>query len=70
MRKVRGRITKRRFIKVEEILRNWEDERSTLISKIAVMKALATSPLVYIMASKSSKETNGRFLISLGLQGE
>ena len=56
--------------KVEEILRNWGDKRFTLISKIAVMMALVASPLVYIMASKSSKETNDHFLISLGLQGE
>ena len=43
--------------KVEDILSNWRDKRFTLICKIAVMKALAASPLVYFVCSKSSKET-------------
>ena len=35
--------------KVEEILSNWGDKRFNLICKIAFMKALAASPLVYVI---------------------
>lgn len=49
--------------KVEDILSNWQNKRLTLIGKIAVIKALAASQLVYVMSSttsclKSLKETN------------
>ena len=49
--------------KVGEILNNWGNKRLTLIGKIAVIKALAASQLVYFMSSttscsKSLKETN------------
>jgi len=49
--------------KVEDILNNWRNRRLTLIGKIAVIKALAASQLVYILSSttscsKSLKETN------------
>ena len=49
--------------KVEDILNNWRNKRLTLIGKIAVIKALAASQLVYILSStttcsKSLKETN------------
>ena len=48
--------------KVGEILNNWGNKRLTLIGKIAVIKALAASQLVYVMSSttscsKSLKET-------------
>ena len=56
--------------KVEDILNNWGNKRLTLIGKIAVIKALAASQLVYVLSSttsclKSLKETNNllfRFL--------
>ena len=49
--------------KVGEILNNWGNKRLTLIGKIAVIKALAASQLVYVMSSttscsKSLKEIN------------
>ena len=49
--------------KVEDILNNWRNKRLTLIGKIAVIKALAASQLVYVLPSttsclKSLKETN------------
>ena len=49
--------------KVEDILNNWRNIRLTLIGKIAVIKALAASQLVYVLSSttsclKSLKETN------------
>ena len=54
----------------EDILNNWGNKRLTLIGKIAVIKALAASQLVYVLSSttsclKSLKETNNllfRFL--------
>ena len=47
---------------VENVLHNWHNKKLTLIGKIAVVKALAASQMVYVMASmslclKSSKET-------------
>jgi len=52
--------------KIEDILTNWRNRRLTLIGKIAVIKALAASQLVYILSSttscsKSLKETNVLF---------
>ena len=52
--------------KVEVILNNWRNKRLTSISKIAVIKALAASQLVYVLSSttsclKSLKETNSLF---------
>ena len=49
--------------KVEDILNNWKNKRLTFIGKIAVIKALAASQLVYVLSSttsclKSLKETN------------
>jgi len=49
--------------KVEDVLNNWRNKRLTLIGKIAAIKALAASQLVYILSSttscsKSLKETN------------
>ena len=49
--------------KVEDILNNWRNKRLTSIRKIAVIKTLAASQLVYVLSSttsclKSLKETN------------
>ena len=49
--------------KIEDILNNWRNKRLTLIGKIAVIKALAVSQVVYIPSSttsclKSLKEIN------------
>ena len=54
---------KEKVHKVEDIINNWRNKRLTLIGKIAVIKALAASKLVYILSStttcsKSLKETN------------
>ena len=48
---------------VGKVLNNWQNRRLTLIGKIAVVKALAASQMVYVMSSMSSclkslKETN------------
>ena len=40
--------------KVEDILNNWRNKRLTLIGKIAVIKALAASQLVYVLSSTTS----------------
>jgi len=58
--------------KVEDILNNWRNKRLTLIGKIAVIKALATSQFVCILSStklcsKSLKETNDLLLNSFGI---
>ena len=39
---------------VENVLNNWHNKRLTLICKIAVVKALAASQMVYVMTSMSS----------------
>ena len=39
---------------VENVLNNWHNKRLTLIGKIAVVKALAASQMVYVMTSMSS----------------
>ena len=49
--------------KIEDILNNWRNKRLTLIGKIALIKALAVSQVVYIPSSttsclKSLKEIN------------
>ena len=40
--------------KIEDILNNWRNKRLTLISKIAVIKALAASQVVFILSSTTS----------------
>ena len=39
---------------VENVLNNWHNKRLTLIGKIAVVKALAASQMVYVILSMSS----------------
>ena len=39
---------------VENVLNNWHNKRLTLIGKIAVVKAIAVSQMVYVMTSMSS----------------